>query len=109
MKIDWQKDYQGEFICPYCNKGRMSLSGVNRGKQQFWCSDCKRTCVESYQLDMQAVPDPTNIQVIWYTGQKVKDLAQLVFRGVEKQKRNPARMSAGFMTADPNAQLKPFD
>ena len=36
-------------------------------------------------------------------------MAQLVFRGVEKQKRNPARMSAGFMTADPNAQLKPFD
>lgn len=30
-------------------------------------------------------------------------------RGVEKQKRNPDRMLAGFMAADPNAQLKPFD
>ena len=94
IKIDWRRDYQGEFFYPYCNKGRMSLSRVSCSKKQFRCSTCSRTCIDSHQLNIQAVPDPINLGVFWYTNQKIKDFVcpncqakDIYFSGVYRKKK----------------------
>lgn len=54
-EIDWKQDYQGEFTCPYCNEGRMSLGGFNRGKRNFVCKDCQRQTVSSINLNRRSL------------------------------------------------------
>jgi transcription elongation factor Elf1 len=72
--IDWKKDYQGEFTCPICNTLGMSVMGINKsGKRRFRCSNCKKNQESSHSINIQAVADPVNPGVIWYTNHLIKD------------------------------------
>ena len=73
-RVDWEKDYQGEFTCPECQTLGMSVYGIHKltNKRQFHCFACRRTCQESCQIDIQAVSDPTNLGVTWYTDHRIK-------------------------------------
>ncbi len=51
MEINWKQDYQGEFICPKCNEMPLKLGGLNNGKQQFRCSNCRGSVVSSINLN----------------------------------------------------------
>ncbi len=74
MEADWRKDYHGEFICPYCQQFKLVLWGFNRQrKKHFHCSHCGRHSQDSCQIDIQAVNDPINLGVVWYTNHKIKD------------------------------------
>lgn len=74
MEIDWRKDYNGEFVCPYCQQGQIALWGFNRHhKKHFHCLRCGKHTQASCQINIQAVNDPINKGVIWYTNHKIKD------------------------------------
>lgn len=74
-QVDWEKDYQGEFICPECQTLEMIVWGIKKrnNKRVFRCPACRSTCQESCQIDIQAVADPTNLGVTWYTNHRIKD------------------------------------
>ena len=73
-KINWEKSYKGEFICPECLSLGMVVRGVHNStnKRQFWCSACKKTQIESCQISIRAIPDPINAGLIWYTNHKIR-------------------------------------
>ncbi len=74
METDWRKDYNGEFICPYCQQRKIVLRGLNRHREQcFRCSYCGRHLQDSCRIYIQAVKDPINLGVIWYTNHKIRD------------------------------------
>lgn len=80
IEVNWRKDYQGEFICPKCNQGNLSLRGFHRGKRQFICISCRSTTVESINLnrrslyiDIKAIQDPINPGVVWYTNHRYEE------------------------------------
>ncbi|MBF2014200.1 MAG: hypothetical protein IGS23_03095 [Rivularia sp. T60_A2020_040] len=35
IKINWKKDYNGEFVCPKCEKGVMRPRGKGNGKKDL--------------------------------------------------------------------------
>lgn len=47
IKIDWLKDYQGEFQCPKCQKISMGLRGCDNEKRRFYCKNCDKRVLES--------------------------------------------------------------
>ncbi len=73
IEVDW-KDYQGEFICPKCQTLSMVVWGIHKltNKKQFYCFACRKTCLESCQVDIRAIADPTNLGVTWYTNHRIK-------------------------------------
>ena len=73
-KINWSKDYSGEFICPKCQRLGMAVWGVKKpnNKRQFWCSGCTEVQLESCQINIRAISDPINLGLIWYTNYKIK-------------------------------------
>lgn len=60
--IDWNKDYQGEFVCSECGTLGMSVRGISKSnkKRQFYCHICKKVQQESCDISIQAVNDPIN-------------------------------------------------
>lgn len=73
-QTDWEKSYKGEFICPECQSLGMIVRGVHKSnnKRQFWCSSCKKTQLESCQINIRSISDPINAGLIWYTNHKIK-------------------------------------
>lgn len=45
IEVDWKKDYQGEFICPRCNRSQMKHSGFPNGIKQLKCEECRHRTV----------------------------------------------------------------
>lgn len=76
-KVNWIKDYQREFICPYCNtKGMITLgrdSSTIARKMRFTCPTCNKSSSESSNINIQASCDPINQGIIWYTGYRIED------------------------------------
>lgn len=74
-RVDWEKDYRGEFICPNCQTIGMATWGIHKrnNKRQFCCLICRHTCQESCHIDIQAIADPTNIGITWYTNHRIED------------------------------------
>ncbi len=72
--IDWEKDYQGEFICPECDTRGMSVRGVlNRtNKRMFSCPACKKIQKGSHNIRIIMIDDPLNPNTKWYTNHKIK-------------------------------------
>jgi integrase/transcription elongation factor Elf1/Zn ribbon nucleic-acid-binding protein len=72
--IDWNKDYQGEFVCPKCQTSGMNVWGVKKpnNKRMFRCSTCRNVEQESCQIRIKAIPDPTNPKVTWYTNHRIR-------------------------------------
>lgn len=93
VEIDWYNDYKGEFICQRCNQSGMCLAGKNKNrKQKFRCSSCGRQCYDSCQINIQAVADPVNPELVWYTDHKIFDFVcpncqarELYFRSIDQR------------------------
>lgn len=75
MEVDWNRDYQGEFICPNCLKLNIVVRGVGKqtNKRRFYCLHCRHISQESCHLSIKAIADPTNLGVTWYTNHRIKD------------------------------------
>lgn len=73
-QVDWEKDYQGEFICPECYVLGMTVRGIAKkeNKRTFYCFACCYVCHESCQINIQAVADPINLGITWYTNHRIK-------------------------------------
>ncbi|OKH33447.1 integrase [Calothrix sp. HK-06] len=80
LKVDWEKDYKGEFICPNCQKSNLKktyFKDTSKCKIRFMCSNCEKwvsltssvptyTC--NYRPDIEC-PNPVCNEV-GYNGQK---------------------------------------
>jgi integrase/transcription elongation factor Elf1 len=73
-QVDWEKDYQGEFLCPKCQTIGISVCGIRKlsTKRLFRCSACRHTCLESCHIKIQAIADPSNLGTTWYTDHRIK-------------------------------------
>jgi integrase/transcription elongation factor Elf1 len=71
INIDWQQDYKQEFICPFCGKRQLILSGTKRGKRLFRCPDCPKKISESCNLKYKKEINDPNTNTIWIKGQKI--------------------------------------
>lgn len=73
-QVDWGKDYQGEFICPKCHVSGITVLGIKKDidKRYFQCSACRYACMKSYEINIQAVADPLNPAITWYTNHRIK-------------------------------------
>lgn len=95
-QVNWGKDYQGEFICPKCHVLGMTVRGIkkNMDKRYFQCSACCHACLESYEINIQAVADPSNPAITWYTNHRIKGFicpecqAQNIYFGWIEKKSN---------------------
>jgi integrase/transposase-like protein len=73
IKINWKKDYQGDFICPSCNKSQLLLGVLKRGKKQFQCATCNKKYQNSCRIYKNIkVEDPLNPGLEWYTNHKIQ-------------------------------------
>lgn len=55
LEINWKQEYQGEFICPSCEKSKLSLAGVHhRGERKFVCPNCKSQTLASIKLSSRS-------------------------------------------------------
>jgi transcription elongation factor Elf1 len=82
--IDWEKDYHGEFVCPECGEAGMCAWGVKQpnNKRQFRCLSCKKTQQESFTIDkIEAIEDPLNPGVRWYTNHRIEGFICLECQG----------------------------
>lgn len=50
LDVDWKKDYQGEFICPSCNLGRLVTAGNYGSKKILRCSNCNKRIYNSVDI-----------------------------------------------------------
>ncbi len=51
IKVDWVKDYHGDFVCPKCNQGTLLLRSIhNQIYRSFRCSVCKKETINAYIL-----------------------------------------------------------
>ncbi len=51
IKINWEKDYNNEFVCPKCCQANLFLySYSNDNKRAFKCPKCQKKTNESYNL-----------------------------------------------------------
>ena len=50
IEINWEKDYQGDFICPSCEQSKLRLRGFHEGIKQFRCHNCKTHVLASIKL-----------------------------------------------------------
>jgi integrase/transcription elongation factor Elf1 len=73
--INWEKDYQGEFICPKCQTVGMVAWGIHKqiNKRKFRCPNCRHVGLESSTINIQPIEDPINPGVIWYTNHRYKN------------------------------------
>ncbi|EAZ92302.1 tyrosine-type recombinase/integrase [Crocosphaera chwakensis] len=70
-KINWEKDYQREFICPHCKNSKLRLHGSNQKKKRlFKCFCCFKKFSESIDINLQSMTD-VDTHTIWYVGYKV--------------------------------------
>ncbi|QFS52354.1 tyrosine-type recombinase/integrase [Nostoc sphaeroides] len=52
IEIDWQRDYNHEFVCPYCEKVGLRLRGKGRNnKRRFSCPYCQKRTIDSCQIN----------------------------------------------------------
>ena len=74
--VDWGKDYQGEFICPHCNHEGMRPHRKHQltQKREFYCRHCQKLVAASCQINIQAIADPINSSITWYTQHKLEGL-----------------------------------
>lgn len=98
--INWKQDYHGEFACPQCQTLGMVVRGINTNKKRlFCCSSCQYVCPESCQKKIQAIQDPSNSRVVWYTQHRYQeficpecDSREIYFSGLSKYiKQNKCR------------------
>ncbi|PHM05717.1 integrase, partial [Nostoc sp. 'Peltigera malacea cyanobiont' DB3992] len=80
LEVDWKKEYQGEFICPNCQKSNLKSTQYKEGsicKLRFICNNCNKlislTCqvpayIFNYRPDIEC-PNPLCTQV-GHDGQK---------------------------------------
>lgn len=96
MKINWKKDYKGEFSCPKCQVTGMTVWGINQAacKRVFNCLACRSNCLESCQTKIRAVTDPTNIGTTWYTNHRIRGFVcpncqaeDIYFTGITKSSK----------------------
>jgi integrase len=74
IKINWTEDYQKEFACPECDSKGLRLSGTAENcKRVFYCSVCKKSQVESIDINIEPINDPINQGVIWYSNHRIAD------------------------------------
>ncbi|GFE72266.1 site-specific integrase [Chroococcus sp. FPU101] len=73
QKTDWNKDYHGEFCCPNCQCQGIVPQGIYKNKRIFRCSFCRHVSRESCDINIQAVADPINAGIIWYTNHLIED------------------------------------
>jgi integrase/transcription elongation factor Elf1 len=74
-RIDWEREYQGEFICPDCEKDGMIARGIHKGteKREFYCSGCRKRQKESCDIgEIKEVEDPLNSGCKWYTNHRIQ-------------------------------------
>lgn len=75
-RVNWEKDYHGEFICPECNQLGMSARGIKQpnNKRQFRCPHCKKTQQDSYNIKggYEVIKDPINESVVWYRNHRIE-------------------------------------
>ncbi len=74
-QIDWEKDYQGEFVCPKCNKAGMSVAGIPKSskKRYFRCSSCRGREQASCSIsEIKRIEDPLNPGVVWYANYRIE-------------------------------------
>lgn len=76
IEIDWNKDYQSEFICPDCNA--LGMNFVRKHYRNnilgviFSCPKCRKNCKAPYSINIIPIADPTNPGVVWYKNHKIK-------------------------------------
>ena len=74
IEINWDEDYKREFICPQCSEENMKIKGRNKCNQKyFYCLQCNKYCLESSRIDIEAVKDPLNSSIVWYTGYRIPE------------------------------------
>jgi integrase len=55
IKIDWNRDYKGEFVCPHCYRYNLQLSGWTsnkHAKRLFKCTSCYKYTSESHNISL---------------------------------------------------------
>lgn len=69
LKVDWKKEYKGEFICPYCGDYSLKLDGINNRnkKMNFRCYSCKKCITESYNVKIRH----SNSSISWRRDYKI--------------------------------------
>lgn len=78
IEIDWEQDYQREFICPSCERSELRLGGLRRGRKDsykriFHCLSCRTTHQASCTIDeIKKVEDPLNPHIEWYTNHRIE-------------------------------------
>jgi integrase/transcription elongation factor Elf1 len=50
LEINWEQDYQDDFICPSCEKSRLRLCGFHEGIKNFRCHNCNTYVLASIKL-----------------------------------------------------------
>lgn len=71
IQIDWNKDYGGEFSCPYCDKIGLKIWGTHSNKKRrFKCFNCQKILNESYDIHLESFID-SDTGTIWYKSRKV--------------------------------------
>ena len=76
VKINWQDEYKGEFICPECHTPGIVVKAFIKAsnKRSFSCSNCQKFMLESCEINIRVVKDPINEGIIWYTNHLIKSL-----------------------------------
>jgi integrase/transposase-like protein len=54
IEVDWKKDYQGEFICPRCNRSQMKHGGFRNGIKQLRCEECRHVTLVAIVLNQRS-------------------------------------------------------
>ena len=71
IKINWKKNYNGEFICPKCEKGVMRPRGTGNGKKRFKCASCN--CCQYCCRDINKTYFDSKTKSYWIYGQYIDD------------------------------------
>lgn len=68
VDIDWKRDYQGEFICPYCKALGMTILRTKERKREgirLKCIHCSKTCQEEESIKIGLNMKLKNISTIY--------------------------------------------
>ena len=72
IEVSWEKDYKGEFICPYCHKYGLKLNGLKKSqdKRIFKCHSCQKNITSSHNIRVVEFVD-NKTSTIWYKGYRI--------------------------------------
>ena len=102
--INWQKDYQGEFPCPGCQKIGMRLSGYSGKERSFCCQGCNKRINQSCPL-RKTYFSKKLAGYGFACPREACDAKQMVLNDVKKTKYSPNKkqftcQACGAMTLD---------